>query len=182
MSSKKNKKKPVWLRDEIWDDTPDMDEIEKTRKTKAYQQIKPYLDEIHKRNRKNANKNDENMILSQKNKKEINKYFNDFIVNNTYSKIKEKAEKEILEYDKDWNALMELVNIIENKYKIDEIVSKHNYVGFIINDQHNIQDKGSDKKEAFYLVCFKALKKFWKEGKINLEYRNDEPFDYEDLK
>ena len=125
------------------------------------------------------------MILSQKNIKEINRYFNDFIVKSGYSReisdIKEKAQKEILEYDKDWNALMTLVCTIENKFKIDEIITKHNYVGFIIENHHNIQDKGSNKKEAFYLVCFKALKELWKEGKLNLEYRNDEPFDYDDL-
>jgi len=125
------------------------------------------------------------MILSQKNIKEINRYFNDFIVKSGYSReisnIKEKAQKEILEYDKDWNALMALVCTIENKFKIDEIITKHNFVGFIIENYHNIQDKGINKKEAFYLVCFKTLKEFWKEGKLNLEYRNDEPFDYDDL-
>ncbi len=94
------------------------------------------------------------MILSQKNIKEINRYFNDFIVKSGYSReisnIKEKAQKEILEYDKDWNALMALVCTIENKFKIDEIITKHNYVGFIIENYHNIQDKGINKKEAFY--------------------------------
>ena len=125
------------------------------------------------------------MILSQKEIKKINRYFNDFITqlnhNREISDIQEKAKKEILEYDKDWNTLMALVCAIENRYKIDEIITKHNYVGFITENHHNIQDKGINKKEAFYLVCFKALKEFWKEGNSSLEYRNDEPFDNYDL-
>ena len=185
MSAKKDKKKPVWLRDEIWDDTPDIERAKELKKTENYKKIKPFLDELHKKNREKHEKLNK-MILSQKNRKEINRYFNDFIVKNGFNReisdIKEKAEKEILEYDKDWNALMAIVCIIENKFKIDEIITKHNFVSFTFENFYNIQDKAKDKKEAFYLVCFKTLKVFWKEGKINLEYRNDEPFDYDDLK
>ena len=58
MNSKKDKKKPIWLRDDIWNDTPDIDEINKIELTKAYQQLKSHLDKIHKQNRKKHNKAD----------------------------------------------------------------------------------------------------------------------------
>ncbi len=58
MNSKKDKKKPIWLRDDIWNDTPDIDEINKIEQTKAYQQLKSHLDKIHKQNRKKHNKAD----------------------------------------------------------------------------------------------------------------------------
>lgn len=58
MSSKKKSKKPVWLNDDIWDDTPDVEGAKELKKTENYKRLKPFLDALHKKNRKRDNKAD----------------------------------------------------------------------------------------------------------------------------
>jgi len=56
MSSKKTNKKPVWLNDDIWDDTPDIDSADKLKETEYWKQLKPTLDEINRKARKRRRK------------------------------------------------------------------------------------------------------------------------------
>jgi len=129
------------------------------------------------------------MILSKKDQIEINKYFRNFVIQykdvisfeaNSYYIIKEIESKKELDFCNNWNYIMVLVLIIEKYYGINQIVSHDNYVGFKIEND-TIQDKSFSKLCAYYLVCFKTLKKFWKQGDFPFSYENTEPFDEIDL-
>jgi len=129
------------------------------------------------------------MIISKKDEKRINKYFRGFVIQNKnaiwengYSDIiKEIENKKEVFFNSDWNYLMALILTIENVFNIEEIISHYNYVRFKF-ENITIQDKGSSKLEAYYIVCFKTLKEFWKDGDTVVSYENHEPFDEIDLK
>jgi hypothetical protein len=129
------------------------------------------------------------MIISLKEQLIINQYFKKFVTkhrifsnrrNNDNRILKEIEKQKIPEFHNNWNYLMFLVSTIEKHFKISRIVSHKNYVGFEFDDVI-IQDKGSTKQDAYFLVCFKTLKELWKEGEISLNYQNTEPFDKEDI-
>lgn len=124
------------------------------------------------------------------NKKIINKYFREFVLRNkdvisfeehSYKIIQDIEKRSDTDFHKNWNYLMVLIQIIENLYSVSKIITHDNYVGFEFTDE-TIQDKGYTKLEAYYLVCFKTLLKFWVEGKTTEVYLNMEPFDEFDLK
>ena len=121
------------------------------------------------------------MILKKSDILLINEYFNKFLLENNNEESSLKDEKS-LDFYNDWNALMKLVDKIENKFLIKSIISKKNYVGFEISETNYIQDKGINKKEAYFVVCFKTLKELWKNGDIDINFINMEPFDEFDLK
>lgn len=131
------------------------------------------------------------MLINAKEKKAINKYLREFVIahndffreadfeKNTIIKIQ---KRENIPFHKNWEYLMVLVQLIENKWKLEKIETCDNWVKFSSNHFDNIQDKGMTKMEAFYLCCFKTLTKLWKEQKPPLIYENHEPFDEIDLK
>ncbi len=131
------------------------------------------------------------MLTSAKEKKEINKYFRDFIIthNDFFSNVNPEKntvikiqKRENIPFHNKWEFLMVLVQLIESKWSLEKIETRDNWVRFSFNNFDGIQDKGMTKIEAFYLCCFKILSRLWKEHKPPFEYENHEPFDEIDLK
>ncbi len=123
------------------------------------------------------------------NKKLINEYFREFVINHKdvvsfdehCSKwIREIEQNNSTVFHNNWNYIMVLVQIIERLYSVCKIITSDNYVGFEMQDV-TIQDKGPTKLDAYYIVCFKTLQRYWIEGQTTERYKNCEPFDEHDL-
>ena len=131
------------------------------------------------------------MITNTKEKKLLNKYFREFILANKdcfwddepeSKTIKKISKKDTIPFHSSWEYLMVLVQIIEKKWDLENIETHDNYVRFSFGKFDAVQDKGSNKIEAFYLCCFKILEKLWTDQKPPINYCNHEPFDEFDLK
>ncbi len=131
------------------------------------------------------------MILNAKEKKALNKYFRDFVLAHKDCLYQEDYEKktlikiqkrEYIPFDKSWEYLMVVVQMIENKWNLEKIETNRNWVCFTIDNYDGFGDKGMNKLEAFYLCCFKTLENLWKGQKPPFNYENHEPFDEFDLK
>lgn len=118
----------------------------------------------------------------------INQYFGKFVLQHigSFDEIALKIAKQIennhnAPFDSDWNYLMTLVQLIENRYCTNGFESADNYFGFHTETCQNIQDKGETKMDAIYSCCHRALKEFWKDEPAPFFPRGCEPFDKEDF-
>ncbi|MBU2020299.1 MAG: hypothetical protein KJ941_11695 [Bacteroidetes bacterium] len=125
------------------------------------------------------------MLLTKKERFQINEYFTEFLnQDNRLNNLRESGlfmpqtfwKNEEQSFHNNWTYMMLLVETIEAWFSVKEIVTADNYVRFDFSDYY-IQDKGGSKLEAFYLVCFKVLKKDWKEGQCPVVSDSHEPFD-----
>lgn len=121
---------------------------------------------------------------------EINRYFQKFILSSqSYCHIDEphtNIRKNIehlhdVPFNSDWNYLMTLVQIIENKYCRMGFASQDNYFRFELGDYKSIQDKGMTKMDAIYSCCYRTLKEYWKEDIAPPFHGGAEPFDPNEL-
>jgi len=125
-------------------------------------------------------------------KQEINRYFQKFIllpqnhchienhcnIDEPHANIRKKIEQlHNVPFNSDWNYLMTLVQIIENKFCRMGFVSEDNYCRFEFGDYKSIQDKGMTKMDAMYSCCYRTLKAYWKEEIAPPFHRGAEPFD-----
>lgn len=131
------------------------------------------------------------MITNTKEKKQLNKYFREFILEKKdylrdeepeSKTIKRISKNETIPFHRSWEYLMVLVQIIEKKWDLKNIETHDNYVRFSTGEFDGFQDKDSTKIDAFYSCCFKALEKLWKDQKPPFNYDSHEPFDKFDLK
>lgn len=129
--------------------------------------------------------------MTDKEIKITNKYFRDFVLEHKDSNIFSDYENLIIEnivketyipFNQSWDYLMILVQLIEEKWRLELIETEYNWVRFTINKFSGFQDKGSNKFMAFYSCCYITLSNLWKEQKPPFNYHFNEPFDEIDLK
>ena len=119
---------------------------------------------------------------------EINSYFKNFLMEHIDGFSKESSRETVngignqenIDFSKDWNYLILLMETIEHVYDFKSIVTEKNYFRFEFHDGENIQDKGSTKIEALYSCIYQTLRKFWGRNPPNFN-RGVEPFDEIDL-
>lgn len=131
------------------------------------------------------------MILDEKKRKILNKYFKNFVLAQKDSFYQEDYERITIEniqknddipFHENWDYLMMIVQVIENIWHLEKIETHDNWVRFSFTDFDTFQDKGRTKIDAFYLCCFRVLEHMWKEQNLPFAYENHEPFDEIDLK
>lgn len=129
--------------------------------------------------------------MTDKEIKITNKYFRDFVLAHKNSNRFSDHENLIIEnivketyipFNQSWDYLMILVQLIEEKWRLELIETKYNWVRFTINEFSGFQDKGSNKFMALYSCCYITLSNLWKEQKPPFKYHFNEPFDEIDLK
>lgn len=128
--------------------------------------------------------------------KQINSYFREFILFSNYYKYafinqsENQPEYETLifikknqdiPFHKKWEYMMVLVLAMEDQFDFYNIETHDNYVRFKFNRNDAMQDKGSNKLQAFYGCCFGTLEKLWKEKKPPFEFDSGDSFLLDDF-
>ncbi|GHB48382.1 hypothetical protein [Mongoliitalea lutea] len=84
------------------------------------------------------------------------------------------------DFFENWDNMMTLVECIEDSFSVTAIVTRLNYVKFEFENGDLIQDKGSDKLEAFFGCCYQVLTKNWSKGGTYFD-RGGEPFNLDEI-
>lgn len=83
---------------------------------------------------------------------------------------------ENIDFSSNWNYMIALIILIENVFKIEQIITHSNYVRFEFhNSEKSYQDKGSSKIEAFSNCIYHILTEEWDEKKP-YEYDSGESY------